>query len=1328
MTIITGTSTGETLVGSTGNDVLRGLGGNDLVTADLGDDLLLGGDGFATPGSGNDTLDGGGGNDRLDGGDGNDLLIGGAGIDEAIYNYAHTGVVVDLLTGTASDGSGGTDTLDTIENVSGSVYADSLTGDTGDNSFRGLRGNDTINGGAGNDWVRYDRDAIFSGVAGVTVNLAAGTAIDGFGDTDTLSGIENAFGSTANDLLIGDSGANVLMGSDGDDTLNGGAGNDTLIGGADNDTAILSGTQGSYTFSGTTTNFTATSTSGAVITLQGVEFLKFGGTTVDVLTLGLPVGNNPPTIGGLVDLGTIAEDGSRLITAAELLAGSSDDDNDPLSVVNLTASAGVVMNNGNGTWTYTPAANDDGFVTFSFGVSDGQATVQQQATLDLTPVNDAPAGTTDTVSAIGRQVLALSAATLLGNDNDIDTAAASLSIGAVQSGANGVAILNADGTVSFTPTAGFIGTASFYYQPTDGSAMGPATLVTVNVHNSGLTLSDTAGANVLVGSPLDDILNGLGGNDTINAGGGWDTLDGGAGDDRMTGGAGSDVYYVDSVGDVVIEADPSAATGGIDLVDTSLAAYTLGANVENGRISATGAANLTGNTLNNLLVAGAGDNVLRGGLGTDTVSYVAALAGVTVDLNLATAQATGGSGNDTLVNIENLTGSDFNDTLTGNATDNRLRGGDGDDTLSSGLGNDTLDGGRGNDAIDGGGGTDTATYILAYGAVTVDLGIAGAQNTVGAGVDTLTGIENLTGSGFSDILTGDGTANVVLGGEGNDSVNGAAGNDTLDGGLGDDVLDGGAGDDSMVGGDGSDRYFVDSALDVVIETNAVAASGGIDRVVSLLAAYTLGANIEDGEIAASGAADITGNALNNVFYAGAGDNVIRGGLGLDTASYANANAAVSVNLALTAGQATGGSGTDTLINIENLSGSDFDDILRGNTADNELQGGLGRDTLIGGGGNDILIGGDGNDSLNGGLGVDVASYQLATAAVSVDLGLVGAQNTGGAGTDSLANIENLTGSAFGDVLTGDGLANFLVGLTGNDSLIGGAGDDTLGGGRGDDVLDGGLGGDRMIGGDGNDRFVVDNALDVVVEANANAATGGVDVVVSYRGAYTLDANVENGEIAATGAANLTGNALANVLIAGVGDNAIDGGAGIDTVSYANSTAAVTIKLGLTTAQATGGSGADTLTNIENLAGSYFNDTLWGSATDNRISGGAGDDTIHGRAGNDVLDGGAGHDTFVFDTALGVTNVDTIQSFNVADDTINLENTGIFSALTAIGALSAGAFNTGAAATEADDRIVYDTATGALYYDADGNGAGAAVRFATLTGVVGTLSAADFFVF
>ncbi|KRB65041.1 hypothetical protein ASD95_14995 [Pseudomonas sp. Root71] len=227
--------------------------------------------------------------------------------------------------------------------------------------------------------------------------------------------------------------------------------------------------------------------------------------------------------------------------------------------------------------------------------------------------------------------------------------------------------------------------------------------------------------------------------------------------------------------------------------------------------------------------------------------------------------------------------------------------------------------------------------------------------------------------------------------------------------------------------------------------------------------------------------------------------------------------------------------------------------------------------------------------------------------MTVNLGLTTAQATGGSGSDTLLNFENLTGSNYHDRLTGNAAAN------------------TLSGGLGSDQLNGAAGADRLIGGDGSDLYYVDNAGDIVSETNAAASTGGIDTVYSSLGAYTLTDNVENLRLLATGAANGTGNSLNNVIDAAAGNNILNGGAGIDTASYAYATAAVTVNLGLTTAQATGGSGSDTLLNFENLTGSNYNDKLTGNAAANTLIGGAGNDTLTGGAGNDLLIGGTGLD-------------------------------------------------------------------------------------------------------
>lgn len=223
---------------------------------------------------------------------------------------------------------------------------------------------------------------------------------------------------------------------------------------------------------------------------------------------------------------------------------------------------------------------------------------------------------------------------------------------------------------------------------------------------------------------------------------------------------------------------------------------------------------------NDLIVGGngAGDDTYIGGSGNDTVKYTSAMASIRVDLRegIARAVAAGdaaGIGNDTLSDIENIIAGDFADRLSGSSLANRLSGGDGDDrldgrggndTLTGGEGNDTIIGGSGHDKLIGGAGKDTASYQDAKAGVTVSLSITTAQDTVSAGLDTLTEVENLRGTDFADRLTGNSAANVLIGASGNDRLDGKMGSDQLLGDAGSDVLDGGAGRDKLAGGGGRD--------------------------------------------------------------------------------------------------------------------------------------------------------------------------------------------------------------------------------------------------------------------------------------------------------------------------------------------------------------------------------------------------------------------------------------------------------------------------------------------------------------------------------------------
>ena len=238
---IKGTAHADVIVGLGGGDVIKGLGGGDRICGGNGSDKLIGGDrGDALVGeAGNDILSGGGGNDGFFGGAGTDSFNGGAGIDDlASYFYAPSGVQADLTAGTASGGEG-TDTWTGIEDLEGSRFDDTLTGDANWNFFYPGEGNDTVVGGGDlRDQVNY----FYSGSA-VIVDLTAGT-VTGAG-TDTLTGIGQVVGSSHDDTITGDANANVLNGGPGNDTISGAAGDDTLDGGDGTDT--LDGSDGTDT-------------------------------------------------------------------------------------------------------------------------------------------------------------------------------------------------------------------------------------------------------------------------------------------------------------------------------------------------------------------------------------------------------------------------------------------------------------------------------------------------------------------------------------------------------------------------------------------------------------------------------------------------------------------------------------------------------------------------------------------------------------------------------------------------------------------------------------------------------------------------------------------------------------------------------------------------------------------------------------------------------------------------------------------------------------------------------------------------------------------------
>lgn len=452
---------------------------------------------------------------------------------------------------------------------------------------------------------------------------------------------------------------------------------------------------------------------------------------------------------------------------------------------------------------------------------------------------------------------------LLGNDTDPD-AGDVLTISAVDTSATlGSVVFDpetqtlryvADADSFDSIPAGETVTDSFTYTVSDvaGNTSTATVTVTVTGVDDGVTLTGTNVANTLTGTVDSDLLYGLGGNDTLIGNGGDDLLDGGIGSDSMAGGAGDDTYYVDAVGDTVVELDEEGDDRVIASRTWVLGAGSAVETVE--AIAGNKGINLTGNAFANVLIGNDAANRLDGLTGADTLSggngndtYVVDDAGDVVD-------EAGGNGVDTVeasvsftlnADLERLTLTQAGLTGTGNALANILTGSDGADTMFGEAGADRIFGNAGDDALHGGENNDT-----------------------------------IEGGDGSDQIHGDG---------GNDRLFGGVGDDMLTGGEGNDLLDGGAGADGMTGGNGNDIYVVDDAADQVIE----AADEGTDTVQAALSVYTLADNVE--KLTFVGTGDFTGTGNDSA-------NTITGGNGNDTLAGAGGNDIIN-----------GGAGADVLI-------------------------------------------------------------------------------------------------------------------------------------------------------------------------------------------------------------------------------------------------------------------------------------------------------------------------------------------------------------------------------------------------------------------------------
>ncbi|WP_373502387.1 hypothetical protein [Aestuariivirga sp.] len=551
----------------------------------------------------------------------------------------------------------------------------------------------------------------------------------------------------------------------------------------------------------------------------------------------------------------------------------------------------------------------------------------------------------------------------------------------------------------------------------------------------------------LTGNTLGNTITGAAGDDTIHGDDGGDTLKGLKGDDTLVGEIGNDTLFGADGADIVRGgAGDDTLTGGrgADLIQGGQDNDTLnGGN---------GADTLEGGDGADILTGGKGSDSLTGGTGSDTASYAGSAASVDADLTRANGEAIHGADVDTLSKIESLTGGTAGDIL---------RGDDGDNTLEGNEGDDILEGRGGNDTLYGGSGRDTADYSSTTESVVVQNVAVGVTEARGSdmGTDTLTGIEVIVGGGGDDSFFYFAEA---VGNGGNDEFYATTGADIYDGGVGIDTV-------FYTGLNGQTGLVVDLENPALNQLNAAGdILTSIENITYLGSDYaTMNGNCADNVIVTSGQlCGVDGRDGNDRVVASGIFDMLTGGNGVDTVDYSAATESVIV-LQLDDGVLVGDDGAygDAAVSFEAIIGSSHDDTITVNDAGTDsagfaLTGGNGHDTLASDAGTDTLSGGDGDDVLSGGLdgdvidggdGVDTLDYGVSDAAVT--LALNNGSATGGHGEgDAVSNVENLTGSIYGDTFTGSSEANTLYGGDGRDRLNGGNGQDQLSGGRGGDTF------------------------------------------------------------------------------------------------------------------------------------------------------------------------------------------------------------------------------------------------------------------------------------
>ncbi|MDD9899351.1 MAG: tandem-95 repeat protein [Alphaproteobacteria bacterium] len=1092
--VITGNDGSDYIEGDDGDDALFGNDGHDHIIGGKGDDIITGGTGsdelFGDEGddtiiaeSGDDFIHAGSGNDAISAGDGEDIILAGAG-DDVVEGGAGRDVMELNAGDDFAEGGDGDDV------IMASAGNDSLSGGKGKDDLFGETGNDTISGGDDADWI--------DGGAGVDIltgdngddDIVGGLdddLLDGGLGNDRLNGglgNDTLLGGLDDDLLRGDAGDDALDGGGGADILDGGKGDDTLQGGDDNDIYLIRAGEGDDTILDTGGASDIIALDGVVaadlafaedgddllitfgtdeirITDQllapAIETLEFDDGKIDLTALTFPGGTASytvttnatpalPNVEDAIDTFTLREDRKH----AEL------DANNLLSIVGTQtwheAMRDVAKNiyyNGSEVEVFKRSR---GIFGGKYAVFRVKKTGVLENDIEAYAYNELESGES---TAGYNEVYTATKVTYdwhTGYIEDIVLDGEVISTTFVNEdfgGVNGARFAAEAGQDFRYGNSYTVITAA--HRQTNGTStsiqLGETIVDSTPDHLVGSywaeTLNGQTGDDYLYAGEGNDIVNAGAGNDWAFGGGGNDVINGGDGDDLLLGGAGNDTIYGDDGNDALLGGD------GNDIL-----------------YGGAGEDYLDGGAGYDTLVGGTGTDLLSGGTYYDYADYTSSTVSVTVDLGAGTA--TSSEGDDLLINIERVRGSDYSDTLVGSASGNIIDGGGGADTMIGGAGSDvyylssngetiTENANEGNDTVF----SYLTTYALAANVENFTLLAAANRNGYGNALD--------------NVMTGNAGNNTLEGKDGNDTLNGKGGIDTLHGDNGNDTLIAGTYISYLWGDDGADTFKFDpnslsSTLNEIkdfdlAENDAIDLSDIIDlqngegsSAASFVQITTSGSDsilAFDANGTVGGSSFVTLGTLRGItgltneaallssgnLYIGGEGNVI---LGTSSGETINGTAGIDTIYAF--------SGADTI-----YAGDDDDIIYAGNGigGTNFLHGENGNDTLYGGSNlQDRFFGGAGDDYFDGGTQTsyyDDVMYTLDPAGVYVDLS-TGTATDGWGDTDTFINIGEVHGSLFDDTLIGGASSRGLLGYDGDDTLVAGDGTGHLYGHDGADTF------------------------------------------------------------------------------------------------------------------------------------------------------------------------------------------------------------------------------------------------------------------------------------